>query len=308
MLNFLIGLVLIASGQTYVCKPGEVLDYLTIGTQQTPVSNTNAYSCRIRGSGLPGINGVTVFGDHNGVYDMVIERMAGAGVVFFSGTDGTAEGNTVRDFVPTPGNDNWAFYVGEGTRGTFNIRYNKSPASGFTMYAPNSTAIVEYNEFVVTEDMHTDCQGHIQRDGPCQCAEFGIAHKNGKLIARYNVIDGYKQSDPICGGSGAYGIGIATAACGGGGPFPGNCRTVNAEIEANTIKNVITGIYISPNTVSTRVQGNLICYADVGIQDGYGISTQHLDNSFFQVKQLMNLYGVNAGKTFPGNRMVASCQ
>ena len=234
IINFLAGLILAVNGQTYNCG-GQTLDYINITGSDITVTD-----CRVRESGT-GTNAVSVYGNRNTLRRLTIERSGAAGVYFFSGTGHVLEDSTIRDPVRRQGWDSWA--IGSTANGAVTVRRNTVYGSGFTNFARGGSALIEDNRFVVPEDYRTDCKGTIQRDGPCQCAEFGVALKSGNVVIRRNFISGYRQSDPVCGGSGSPGAGVSVDAC---GPAERPCPTPNVVIEGNTIISVHDGIYAGP--------------------------------------------------------------
>lgn len=295
MLNFLAGLILTLNGASYVCKSGEVLNYVQLrGDDQTVAL------CTVRDSG-PGLTAVAFFGNRGRVSHVVVERSGGAGVAAFSGTDNVIEDSVIRDPVRRPGQDAWGIFNVDGVN--FIARRNTVYGSGFGVNPSKvSSSQVLDNRFVIPEDYRTNCTGNIQRDGKCQCAEFGIGIKGSNVLIRGNTISGYRQSDPICGGSGAPGAGISTSAC----AHPSEtCPTDNIMIEGNTITESHDGLYVGLQTTNLRVVGNRFCRNDTGIQDGFSAPRVISDNDFNGNLVNALIYGPGAAAT--GSR-VGSCE
>lgn len=284
ILNLLAGLILATNGQTY-SGHGETVDYLVVKG-----SNVTVTDLRVRESG-PGTNAVTVYGNNVVLRRLLVEQAGAAGVYFAAGTNGVLEDSMIRDPARRRGRDSWAIY--SATPGSVTIRRNVVYGSGFSMYAPGGTSVIEDNKFLVPSDYRTDCSGRIQRDGPCQCAEFGVALKSGNSVIRNNVIAGYRQADPVCGGSGTPGSGISIAAC---GPDQ-HCPTNNVVVKDNLISDSHSGIYVSPRSTDIRVEGNRICRTDVAISDGFNDS-RIVGNQFVGNGVDLNLYGTYHGTNY----------
>lgn len=281
-LNALAGLVLAVNGQTYN-GGGRTVSFLNITG-----SDITVVDLRVRESG-PGTNGVTVSGNRNVLRHIIVERAGATGVYFMSGTGHVLEDSTIRDPVRRPGFDSWGIY--SATSGAITVRRTTVYGSGFTNYAPGGSVVLEDNRFVVPEDYRTDCEARIDRDGPCQCAEFGIALKSGNAVIRGNVIKGYRLADSFCGGTGTPGAGIATAAC---APQE-NCPTGNVTIVNNTISDSHTGVDLSPRSTNIKIWANHICNSDQAISDGYGAPSWILSNRFNGNIIDLNLYGSRSG-------------
>jgi hypothetical protein len=151
--------------------------------------------------------------------------------------------------------------------------------------------LLEDNEFVVPAGYRTDCNGGPEPGGACQCAEFGVGLKSGNAVIRGNRISGYRKADPVCGGSGTPGAGIAVAAC---APTQ-TCPTRNVQITGNTITDSHDGVYVSPRSSDVLIQANRICNSDYAISDGFGAPSSILDNQFQQNEVDLNVYGSHTG-------------
>jgi len=292
LLNLLAGLILATNGQTY-SGHGETVDYLIVKGSGVTVTDL-----RVRESG-PGTNAVMVYGDNVVLRRLLVERAGGAGVYFAAGTNHFLEDSVIRDPARRRGHDSWAIY--SATPGSVTVRRNVVYGSGFSTYAPGGTSVIEDNKFLVPGDYRTDCSGRIQRDGPCQCAEFGVALKSGNSVIRDNVIAGYRQADPVCGGSGAPGSGISIAAC---APNQ-HCPTNNVVVSGNLISDSHSGIYVSPRSTAIRIEGNRICRTDQAISDGFNDSLI-VANEFIGNETDLNLYGEYHGTNY-GNIRASVC-
>jgi len=293
-LNALAGLVLAVNGQIYD-GGGATVNYLNVTGSNVTVTNL-----RISDSG-PGINAVTVTGNHNTLRGIVVERAGATGVYFASGTGHILEDSTIRDPVRRKGRDSWGIY--SAANGTVTIRRNTVYGSGFSTYAPGGSSVIEDNTFAVPGGYRTDCNGNAEPGGPCQCAEFGVALKSGNSIIRNNWISGYRTADPICGGSGAPGAGVAVAAC---APFQ-KCPTGHVQITGNAILDSHDGVYVSPRSTDILIQGNRICGSDVAISDGFGAPSRILDNEFLGNDVDLNLYGSRFGMVSGNGVSSESC-
>lgn len=293
-LNALAGLVLAVNGQTYN-GAGRTVEYLNITG-----SDITVVDLRVRESG-PGRNGVTVAGNRNILRRLIVERAGATGVYFTSGTGNVLEDSTIRDPVTRVGRSSWAIY--SAAAGTITIRRTFVYGSGFSNYAPGGSVVLEDNRFVVPEDYRTDCAGRIERDGPCQCAEFGIALKSGNATIHGNVLSGYRTADPICGGLGAPGAGISVAAC---APNE-SCPTSNVVIDSNTITNSHNGIYLSPRSANIHIQSNRICGSDYAISDGFGAPSWIIANEFAGNTVDLNFYGTRHGPVSGNSTASTGC-
>lgn len=293
-LNALAGLVLAVNGQTYD-GGGATVNYLSVTGSNITVTNL-----RISDSG-PGINAVTVRGNYNTLRGIVVERAGAAGVYFMSGTGHVLEDSTIRDPVRRVRRDSWGIY--SAAAGKVTVRRNTVHGSGFSTYAPGGSSLIEDNTFVVPAGYRTDCNGNAEPGGPCQCAEFGVALKSGNSIIRRNWISGYRTADPICGGSGAPGAGIAVAAC---APFQ-QCPTGHVQITGNTIRDSHDGVYVSPRSADILIEGNRICGSDVAISDGFGAPSRILGNEFLGNEVDLNLYGSRFGMVSGNGASSESC-
>jgi len=296
--NMLGGLSLTVNGQTYTCKPGDVLDHINIAANDVTVTD-----CRIRGGAVPNVNGVTVRAGARNVTlrRLLVERSTATGV-YFSGT-GTLEDSVVRDPIRRQGIDSWGIY--SGAPGLVTVRRTTVYGSGFSIFAEGSV-VLEDNRFIVPAEYRTDCNGNIRKDGPCQCAEFGVALKRstGAAISR-NVIEGYRKADPVCGGTGTPGAAISLDGCGGGALRAG-CDVKSPVVAGNMISNSHYGVYIGPADTNPRVESNRICSSDIAISDGFGNPSTILDNTFYGNVVNLELYGSRRGPV-TGNHLVAGC-
>jgi hypothetical protein len=284
VVNFLAGLILAINGQAYDCA-GKTFDYLNIAGSDITVTN-----CVIRESGV-GTNAVSVHGDRNTLRHLTVERSGAAGVYFYSGTGHVLEDSMIRDPQRREGWDSWGIY--SASPGAITIRRTTVHGSGFSTSAAEGSSLIEYNRFIVPEDYRTNCKGEKLRDGPCQCAEFAVALKpTHNVIIRGNVFSGYRQADPVCGGSGSPGIAIAVDAC---GPEERPCPVDNVVIESNVITNSHVGIYLGPGATNVRIEGNHICDSDYAISDGFGKPSTIVNNVFIRNVEDLHLYGSRMG-------------
>lgn len=291
-LNLLAALILTVNGQVHDCKGGTV-NHIRIEASDVTVQN-----CIVRESGTD-VQGVNVFGNRNTMRRLTIERAGAAGVYFNVGDGHVLEDSIIRDPKRRVGRDSYAIANYMATNLT--IRRVTVYGSGYTQWGdvPHGTKLID-NTFIIPEDYRTNCAGIIQRDGPCQCGEFGIAIKGGDNgIADGNTISGYRQSDPVCGGSGSPGAAISTAA--------GNVGTWTRKWTwtRNKISNSTYGIYIGPDTPDNVIEANQFCNNDTGVQDGYSVRLKFTDNNFYQSP--LNVYTKTPG-TVSGNRQTAECK
>lgn len=289
ILNLLAGLIIATSG-VYDGK-GATIDYLQLKGDNITVENY-----RVRNSG-PGTNAVAVWGNRNRLRNLVVEQSGATGVYFFSGTNHVLEDSVIRDPVRRQGFDSWGI-ANMGAK-FVTVQRVLVLGSGYTEGgdAGPGTRLLN-NTFMVPEDYRTDCNGNIQRDGPCQCAEFGIAIKAGDVgTASGNIISGYRKADPVCGGSGTPGAGIATAA-------DQNVKTWGWRWTNNVITDSTYGIYIGPNTKDNLIEANRFCRNGTGIQDGFTVNTPIRDNEFYQSPN--NIYSSTPAE-ISGNRQIVNC-
>jgi hypothetical protein len=293
-LNALAGLVLAVNGQTYN-GGGQTVEYVVITGSDITVTDL-----RVRESG-PGTHAVTVAGNRNTLRRVTVERAGDTGVYFLSGTGHVLEDSIIRDPARRQGIDSWGIY--SSTTGTVTVRRTTVYGSGFSNYAPGGSVILEDNRFVVPEDYRTDCQGRIDRAGPCQCAEMGVALKSGNAVILGNYFEGYRTSDPVCGGSGSPGAGVFVAAC---ADFE-SCPTDNVRIESNTITNSHFGIYLSKGSTNVRIYVNHICNSDFAISDGFGAPSWIQGNTFTGNVLDLNLYGSRFGRVSNNTVVTGGC-
>ena len=290
-LNLLAGLILSVNGVIHDCN-NEVVNYINVTGSDITVQN-----CRVRGSG-PGTNTVSVWGNNNTLRNLTVDRSGAAGVYFFEGDGHVLEDSIIRDPVTRRGKDSWG--IANNAASNLTVQRVTVYGSGYEQWQTTGkgTKLLN-NTFIVPEDYRTDCEGNIQRDGPCQCAEFGIAIKGGDDgLADGNLISGYHKADPVCGGSGTPGAGISTAAAGPGSWTRGWTWT------HNVISDSRFGIYIGVDTPNNVVEGNLFCDNGYGISDGYSVNARYTDNDFYNSP--VTFYN-NRPERVTGSRQVRGC-
>lgn len=263
---------------------GQSIDYLRLTGSDITVTNY-----RVTGYG-PNVNCVNVEGNRNTVRKLIIERCGAAGVYLFSGTGHVLEDTVIRDPIRRVGRDSWGIYQHTATDVT--IRGNTVYGSGFSTGPLAGTYTVSDNTFTIPDDYRTNCAGQIQRDGPCQCGEFGVVLKGGGGgVVERNTISGYRKADPICGGSGTPGAGIDLAA--------GGNLTHDVTLRQNVITDSTVGIYVGNPVKGIRIEANRLCDNATAISSGYG-TVDILDNELWNNN--MNLYGSKG--TVTGNRLL----
>lgn len=276
------GLVLAVDGEFYD-GGGQTVGYISVTGSDITVTNVHV------SDSAPGANGVNVRGNRNTLRNLLVERAGATGVYFVSGTGHVLEDSVIRDPVTRPGQDSWGIY--SATAGRVTVRRTTVHGSGFANYAPGGSALLEDNHFIVPPHYRTDCNGNPEPDGPCQCAEFGVALKTGNVVIQRNWISGYRTADPVCGGSGTPGAGISIAACTAASP----CPTRNVEVLGNIISASHAGIYVSPGSSAVTLNANRLCGNDAGISDGFGSPSAIVDNEFLDNGLDLNLYGSREG-------------
>ena len=292
-LNLLAGLILSVNGVIHDCN-NEVVNYINVTGSDITVQN-----CRVSDSGV-GTNTVSVWGNRNTLRHLTVERFGGSGVYFFEGDGHVLEDSIIRDPIRRKGRDSWSVAVNQTTNLT--VQRVTAYGSGLTQWGGDSrgTRILN-NTFIVPDDYRTNCKGVIQRDGPCQCAEFGVALKRSTdTLIEGNTLSGYLKADPECGGTGTPGAGIATSAdAEATGVF-----THTLTIRNNVIRDSHNGLYTGPKTVDSVVEGNLFCDNDYGISDGYSVNARYTDNDFYNSP--VNFYN-NRPESETGSRKVRGC-
>jgi len=250
---------------------GRAIGYLRVDTDDALVTN---YS--VTGAG-PAISCVTYAGNNITIRNVTVQNCGGDGVRFESGTNNVLEDSFIADPVTQPGLDSWGIYQSENA-GHIAVRRVTVYGSGFSVYAPNGSSLIEDNDFLIPDSYRTDCQGNRQSGGPCSCGEFGIGAKTGRNVIRGNRISGYHQSDPICGGSGSVGIGIELAACDTNSQV---CPSKDDVVENNVITDSTYGIYLPPQASRYTINSNFVCFADIAISDGYSQTNSAITNNIF---------------------------
>jgi len=292
ILNALAGLILAVNGQHYDGE-GQTVSFINVTGSDITVENY-----RVSDSG-PGTNAVSVWGDRNTLRNLQIEKSGAAGVYFVRGDGHVLEDSVIRDPVTRPGQDSWGIYSDAATNLT--VRNNTVHGSGYTQWNPVSVGTrILNNTFVIPDDYRTDCKGNRQADGPCQCGEFGIAIKGGdggQIID--NVISGYRKSDPVCGGSGSPGTGIATSAC---APSQ-TCDTKHWLIQGNLITDSHFGIYHGLHVDDVRIIGNRFCRNDSAISDGFSVNSAIKDNIFAANGRNVHIYGFHRVEVSGGRKV-----
>ena len=278
---------------------GRAIGYLTVNTDDALVTNYH-----VTGAG-PAISCINYSGDNITIRNVTVQNCGGTGVVFVSGTNNVLEDSFIADPITRPGVDSWAIYQ-SGNAGHITVRRVTAYGSGFSVYAPNGSSLIEDNDFLIPDSYRTDCQGNRQSGGPCNCGEFGIATKTGRNVIRGNRISGYRQSDPVCGGSGSRGIGIELAACANSFEI---CPSEHDVVENNVIADSTFGIYLAPQASQYTINSNFACLTDVGISDGYSEDNSVITNNIFYGNgRDLDQFGTASAATF-GNYPVtaASC-
>lgn len=247
-----------------------------VGYLYVRASDVTVRNFRVTGAG-PDIACVSFEGDRITIRQIEVSGCGSVGVRFWSGTDNVLEDSLVRDPVTRPGRDSWGIYQGERA-GRIVVRRVIVHGSGFSVYAPHGSALIEDNEFYIPDGYRTDCKGTRQPGGPCQCGEFGIGLKSGHVTVRRNRIAGYRQSDAVCGGSGTPGAAIDPAACGVGQ----SCPTPDVLIEDNLLTDSHVGTYIGPHSQGLVVRNNVYCRNDFAISDGFSGATTVIGGNAFR--------------------------
>ena len=275
---------------------GRAIGYLQVNTDDALVTNYN-----VTGYG-PGISCVMYSGDNITIRNITVQNCGAAGVVFASGTNNVLEDSFIADPITRPGLDSWAIYQ-SGNAGHITVRRVTAHGSGFSVSAPNGSSLIEDNDFLIPDSYRTDCQGNRQSAGPCNCGEFGIATKTGRNVIRGNRISGYRQSDPICGGSGSPGIGIELAACENGSEI---CPSRHDVVENNVITDSNTGILLAPQASQYTINSNFTCLTDVATSDGYSQDDSAITNNIFYGNgRDLDQFGTASAVTFGNYRVTA---
>jgi len=278
---------------------GRAIGYLRVDTDDALVSN---YS--VTGYG-PAISCVTFSGNNITIRNVTVQNCGHTGVVFESGTNNVLEDSFIADPITQPGVDSWGIYQ-DGNAGHITVRRVTVHGSGFSVYAPNGSSLIEDNDFLIPDSYRTDCQGNRQSGGPCSCGEFGIATKTGRNVIRGNRISGYRQSDPVCGGSGSVGIGIELAACATNSQV---CPSEYDVVENNVIADSTYGIFLPPQASRYTINSNFVCFTDAAIGDGYSQTNSSITNNiFYGNSRDLDQYGTASAVTYGNYRLnIGNC-
>jgi hypothetical protein len=239
----------------------------------------------IRGSvGVPS----TGSGRHNLLNRMIFERPLNRGQSskanyllfrFDSGAQNTVQHSVFRDAGKKPGVDGYAVYFHKETNSRFLYNEMINLAGGIQEGPLSGGNHVAYgNEFYITEEAYTDCNGSYTPTGNCMCSEGQAlvlkgAQGPGGFRFEHNIAWGLKPSDRHCAGSGTPGSGINI---GSGGRHTGNADIVNNIV----IGTVPYGILLGRHVEDIRISGNYLQGAEIGIQIGYGQNIIVDDNTF----------------------------
>ena len=139
--------------------------------------------------------------------------------IYGAGADyNTIQNSVLRNAVIQPEMDNHCISINSGdendvirgTRIISNEIYNCTDGLQLQPHGYHypETVIVN-NDFYLTPDFYTDCQGNLSRDGACAAAENGIDIKSGATnssdatIITGNRFWGFRVTDPAAGGTGS---------------------------------------------------------------------------------------------------------
>lgn len=163
--------------------------------------------------------------DHNVLNRVLLESAA---VVIRHGChDNTVQNSVLRNAPKTPGSDrvcmvlsgsnDGADVVIHGTRIVNNEIYDCTDAiqfwrvDGSTNDIDFGGSIIDHNDLYLTDGMYTDCDGNLDPQGACSCAENAIDLKaagtrsDNVVQVSNNRMWGFKPTDTACGGTGSGG-------------------------------------------------------------------------------------------------------
>lgn len=173
--------------------------------------------------------------DHNIIDQVLVYGGTAASVKIWNSNDyNTIQNSVIRDTVPTPDSDSVGIALttnGSSLFGPYNTHivgneiYDTTDAIHIIEKASNGQptiaegTIIEDNDLFITADLYSDCNGNINRTGPCACAENAIDIKSAttkeppsygaKIKVLNNRMWGFRNTDQKCGGSGSDGSAVS---------------------------------------------------------------------------------------------------
>jgi len=266
-------------------KQQAVIKQLFVGDykKRAPVAHWVIDRLVIRGS--EGANWIGGGSTNNILNRLLIEEGKTSYVVFDDAKENVLQNSVLRD-TPHKANTDYSliyFSKNEGTRIVNNELYNAT-ASGVQQGPLSlSNQTVYGNEFYVTSDRYTNCNGAFDPKGKCSCTEIGIVLKGPALPDKSfriekNIFWGFRPTDTKCGGTGSPGQAIDLGSA--------DNPTSNVLIKDNIIYDSGLGIYLGRYVNNVSVIGNVfydISGSERGsgtaISNGYGLSTTIANNT-----------------------------
>ena len=222
----------------------------------------------------PSLNNRTVavqFGSSNNIMNGLLVEGGRTGVRLYQGSNyNVLQHSVVRNTIIAAGDSNCInlshHYKNEqllGNRIVSNEAYDCTDSLQLVIVLRNvgSTfpgTVVANNDFYVTPARYSDCNGNLDPEGACACAEgrFDIkaggtsAAPEGRVHVTRNRIWGSRRTDPGCGGGGSWGTGLETC-CNHGNPIQ------YVLLENNIVMDVARGLGTTGSDRAT-VRDNLL--------------------------------------------------
>ena len=139
--------------------------------------------------------------------------------------DATLQNSVLRQTEIVPNADRHCIIIGQNSHGTQIINNEIYDCAGDGIqFGPNSGggAVILNNDIYLTPVMYSDCQGNLDPNGSCACAENAIDLKGpGEAVRpfplpekdwvqiKHNIIWGFRPTDSSCGGTGSPGQSVS---------------------------------------------------------------------------------------------------